>query len=459
MIAALPDVETSPVSKRTKSFKDLTVNVDGSLAKMLATELPITGVRSDTAEKHEELRNIIAVWIDQGLRDKDALFYVNKDLVEETTNSRQRKRLFEILNKSGFFEIKIGYVPGIRCNARSFLNAPLNQLRVYPHNGSSSSPAPCLRWAFSGATVPFFLDGVWRSGYHRLIREGSERLWSGSFLFERLILDAMRSLFVLPVSDDELSDIICERESKQGRQRGKRKCQLTHDQKVEFYRERWASFDPDSSVEIVRHHGRCYHSLTNQPKELRRRKLLIPCKEGQLSRVVEYDMSGTYPVCLAGMALRRFGLTDSVARLIEDVQSGDIYRRIGQEIGGAHANRSHQQLKKDVSIGLFDESRRFGSTPVTHAFFRLYRDPANLVASIRNRPYGVRQLSNKLNEMEGRFFIDIVLPALHQRGIVCLPVHDAMMLAEPDGLEAAELMERLSVDYFGFKPTFKWAEL
>jgi xylose isomerase len=42
-------------------------------------------------------------------------------------------------------------------------------------------------------------------------------------------------------------------------------------------------------------------------------------------------------------------------------------------------------------------------------------------------------------------------------GIVCLPIHDAMMLAEPDADVAASVMSKLSVEYFGFEPKFKWA--
>jgi len=458
MIATLKNPETSCGQKTQKRFQDLTIQLDASLASMLAQKLPIHGVRSDTAEVNENLRNMIAVMIDQGLRDKHALFDVNRDLVEGMTNSRQRTKVFDILNKSGFFEVRIGHVPNVRCKARTFINVPMHQLQLYPHIASPLAGAPCLRWAFSGSTVPFFLDGGWRSGFHQSFRAASESLWGkDSFQFERLILHGLQSLVVLPVTDQELMNIIIQRESSDTATRRKKEKQMTRDEKLLYYRWSWGSFNSGTEFEVVRSHGRCYHWLTNQPKELRREKTMLPCKNGQLSPVVERDMSGTYPACIATMALRRFGMTESVARLIADVQSGDIYRKIGHEMGGRYATRSHQQMKKTVSIALFDDARRFGTTQATSAFFRLYRDPATVIAGIRNQPYGVRQLSNKLNEMEGRFFIDTVLPVLHSMGIVCLPIHDAMMLAEPDADVAASVMSKLSVEYFGFEPKFKWA--
>ncbi len=458
MIGTLQDVETSCGQKTQKRFQDLTIHLDADLASMLAQKLPIHGVRSDTAEISDHLRNMIAVMIDQGLRDRDALFDVNKDLVEEMTNSRQRRKVFDILNKSGFFEVRIGHVPDVRCKARTFINVPMHQLQLYPHIASPFAGAPCLRWAFSGSTVPFFLDGGWRAVFHQSFRAASVKLWGQNcFQFERLILHGLRSLVVLPVTDEELMNIIIRREDNDTATHGKKEKQTTRDEKFACYRRSWGSFGSGTEFEVVRSHGRCYHWLTNQPKELRREKTMLPCKDGQLSPVAERDMSGTYPACIATMALNRFGMTESVARLIADVQSGDIYKKIGHEMGGRYATRSHQQMKKTVSVALFDDARRFGTTPATSAFFRLYRDPATLIAGIRNQPYGVRQLSNKLNEMEGGFFIDIVMPELYRRGILCLPIHDAMMLAEPDGPEAAEIMDRLAVEYFGFQPAFKWA--
>ena len=458
MIATLQNPETSCGQKTQKRFQDLTIHLDADLATMLAQKLPIHGVRSDTAEVNENLRNMIAVMIDQGLRDRDALFDVNKDLVEEMTNSRQRRKVFDILNKSGFFEVRIGHVPDVRCKARTFINVPMHQLQLYPHTASPLAGSPCVRWAFSGSTVPFFLDGGWRAGFHQSFRAASEELWGHDcFQYERLILHGLQSLVVLPVTDIELSSIITKREASNPTTRSKKKHPMTHDGKIALYGESWRRFGSGAEFEVVRSHGRCYHWLTNQPKELRREKTMLPCKNGQLSPVVERDLSGTYPACIAKMALKRFGMTESVARFIADVQSGDIYKKIGHEMGGRYATRSHQQMKKTVSVALFDDARRFGTTPATSAIFRLYRDPATVIAGIRNQPYGVRQLSNKLNEMEGEFFIDTVLPVLHSMGIVCLPIHDAMMLAEPDAEVAASVMSILSIEYFGFEPKFKWA--
>ena len=450
MIAALLDDRTV-CSDNSKTVRDITVQIPQCLHEELNSRFPLNCRRSDTRANNLNLQRIAVLVISRALRDKDCLICYNQEILEEITNSKQRGQLVRFFNNPHRFRTVKQSVPSRNCKGRLFVNTALEQTQVYRHNGSGVVGVGFdgFCWKFSAIpTLPFCLPSIWRLQFHQSFIAASERLWPGSMRFVSLISKSLAAVAVEEVSPEVFMGLAIRRF-----QNGDLK--VTPQQAAAIYSQTWQDFQRHPLDDIIRKNGRCYYGITNQPKDLRRSHLKF--QHNGLVPPSEIDMSSTYPVCLAMKCLSsKYGRTKSTDRFIRDVVSGDFYSIIAEAAGPSYTRMSYKSKKEAFAIEcLFGNAKWFGSTPLFRSFDKQYRDPACLVASIRKKPFGERALSNMLNEIEGDFFIDTVLPALHALGILALPIHDAVMVPEPECVRALACIRNLCNEYFGFDANFK----
>jgi hypothetical protein len=428
--------------------KDITVPVSAEFLQSLNTAFPVhpVGIQRNTAENNQDIQYYIGLLIHEALNDKHDWFEVNSELLARMTNSDRREDIMRFIRESGHFALVRPPKKDMWCSAYS-LNETV--YRVRQHNGCC--PLPCS----------LALPSSFRLRFDLCFRSAAECLWKGSQDYVRNILAGLERLMILDVPDGFAEQVAEERLRKKGPKKRNKKTgkSFTREELIAFYLQTMQDFRNDPTEGLKRPSaGRLYSRMVNLPKLFR--MLLVRVRTSRGSEPsVELDLSTTNPVCLAKILLEKFGPTPSVMRFVQDVCtscSGDIYDRVCAEAGGKFAGLSREEKKRQFQIHcFFDKKARFGLSPLFRAFRRLYPEAGEFVLGIRRLEFGEAALSAMFGRIEARFFIDLAMPALIEKGMPPTTAHDALKVAESEQVEALNIMNKLAGDYFGFMPRIK----
>lgn len=194
-----------------------------------------------------------------------------------------------------------------------------------------------------------------------------------------------------------------------------------------------------------------YHAITNMPKVDRRRMRLA------WRPVVEVDMHASYITLLASL------LSPSERRsVVESVQSLAFYEpfveayeayaeRLRQNLTDEEAQDRLQGVKAEFNRQcLFSDSSYIERQPLFAVLARLHPALADKILHL-NILYGKSGLSHRVQEMEGRLFVDSAIPAIYK---ICpvIGIHDGLIVPEHMAEEAKHILERIAYRQLGFVP-------
>ncbi|WP_145176279.1 hypothetical protein [Rubripirellula lacrimiformis] len=188
--------------------------------------------------------------------------------------------------------------------------------------------------------------------------------------------------------------------------------------------------------------GRCYHSLTQCPRELRR--LLRIGGE----RLAEADVAASYFTFLAGQ------LPESAEkrRLVSLLQSGQWYEWLAdatQMPMDTSADRDSVKVEAQRQL-LFGIDWRVCARPMWKSFSKTFPKLAALINRLRKSEKGPSGLSHFLSRLEGQT-MNRAYGSLVGRGVACLPLHDGILVGESSVEMAAGLIREVGAELLGFE--------
>lgn len=215
-----------------------------------------------------------------------------------------------------------------------------------------------------------------------------------------------------------------------------------------------------------RKHGRCYHCLTNLPKDLRR------ASEIDGEPLVEIDLHACYTLLLVEKLPDGEAKDRAIAVLQSDwyAQFEGAYkqwlamkRKEGiayQSDDGVWMLRADDDPANDVKASikveyqrqcLFWRDNRARSNPLRKALRRLHPELCQLIEDFRSRVTPT-ELSHVLTRGEGSMMVDSALVELHHRGIKAFGIHDAVVVPESKAAQAYETLMKVAEWHLGFRP-------
>lgn len=441
---------------------------------------PVDGVHWRTQSSNEDARLIIAQFVRSALRHERLEFGFNQAMLKEMHGTVKRDRIVNYFNNSKFCTVVKKHSGGNSCIVRKLTGVQYVRSLGRQHNlcMACGDGLPCgitdhretadadgkLRfdetlWNIRGDVVAVRDPVDWFRQYGQKFRDAQKKLHPNQWRFlprlewslsqcEAMLADYDACLAMATAKLAWKSRVTEWQERRTGRSQDQGEI-FDPDELARHYMMRWGDWAIDRLWYVKRVDGRLYFPLVNQPRGLRKANLSF-LFNGRMERTCEIDMSSTYYVILASF----LNPSECKELLTKDLAEGEFYEQLNKEAGGEYSGADRDLLKIAVQIDCLFGKERFGNSALFRAMGRRYPDLAAFIRDKRNR-HDVTWLSKKLTSVEGKLFIDVLLPAIVDLGIPCLPNHDALIVPESVAKQVQSLCVQLATERLGFAPRMK----